>query len=334
VTLLRVLGDGARRVSHAPALLVGLWLVTAATSLPLALGMRDTIKDHLGASLEAETVATGVNYDWLQEFTGTASGIGATFTPSVIGFAAVLDNLSAFIDGSMRPAMVTSVAVLYVVLLTFLAGGIIDRYARDRTVRAEGFFSACGVFFLRFVRLGVVAALAYGVIFGWYHPWLFDAIYPRLTADVTVERTAFLARAALYVVFAVPLAGCNLLFDYAKVRAVVEDRRSMLGALGASAAFLRRNLWRSAGLYLLNVLIFATVLGIYAGVAPGAGSAGWSMWFGFAAAQLYVIARLWVKLLFWASETALFQSRLAHAGYVRRAEPVWPDSPAAEAIAR
>ena len=56
------------------------------------------------------------------------------------------------------------------------------------------------------------------------------------------------------------------------------------------------------------------------------------MWIGFAVGQLYVLARLWVKLVFWASETAFFQSRLAHAGYVNRPEPVWPESPSAEAI--
>jgi hypothetical protein len=36
--------------------------------------------------------------------------------------------------------------------------------------------------------------------------------------------------------------------------------------------------------------------------------------------------------VFWASETSLFQARLAHAGYTARAEPTWPDSPAADAI--
>jgi hypothetical protein len=39
-----------------------------------------------------------------------------------------------------------------------------------------------------------------------------------------------------------------------------------------------------------------------------------------------------VKLVFWASETALFQSRLAHVGYVNRRAPTWPESPQAEAI--
>ena len=49
------------------------------------------------------------------------------------------------------------------------------------------------------------------------------------------------------------------------------------------------------------------------------------MWIGFAIGQLYILGRLWVKLVFWASETALFQSRLAHAGYIARPQPVWPD---------
>jgi hypothetical protein len=56
------------------------------------------------------------------------------------------------------------------------------------------------------------------------------------------------------------------------------------------------------------------------------------MWIGFVVGQLYVIGRLWVKLVFWASETALFQNRLAHAGYVARPDPAWPDSPTADAI--
>jgi hypothetical protein len=37
--------------------------------------------------------------------------------------------------------------------------------------------------------------------------------------------------------------------------------------------------------------------------------------------QLFLLGRLWIKLVFVASETALFQSRLAHAGYVA-AEPI------------
>ena len=44
------------------------------------------------------------------------------------------------------------------------------------------------------------------------------------------------------------------------------------------------------------------------------------------------VARLLLKLQFLASQTALFQTNLAHAAYTAAPEPVWPDSPAAESI--
>jgi hypothetical protein len=39
-----------------------------------------------------------------------------------------------------------------------------------------------------------------------------------------------------------------------------------------------------------------------------------------------------VKLVFYASQTALFQRALAHASYAAAPAVVWPDSPAAESI--
>lgn len=324
--------DGIRRVASAPLVLAGVWLMTTLVGLPLALVLRGEISRHLGASLASESVANGVNYEWMQEFADQATGLGTTLRPTILGFGAVLDNLSAFLDNTDRPLVIVAAAGVYIVLWLFVAGGIIDRYARDRATGVHGFFSASGVFFFRFLRLGLVMFAVYGLLFGYLHPWLFDKMYPRFIREVDIEQTAFVVRAGLYLVFGLALGVCNLVFDYAKVRAVVEDRRSALGALTSGLRFVRRNVGAAVTLYLLDMGLFAIALAAYAAVAPGAGSAGWTMWVGFAIAQLYILARLCVKLIFWASETALFQGRLAHAGYVAAARPVWPDSPAAEAI--
>ena len=88
------------------------------------------------------------------------------------------------------------------------------------------------MYFVRFFRLGIIAAAVYWLLFVGCPHWLFDALYPRLIANLTVERTAFVYRVALYAIFAVPVVFANVAFDYAKVRAVVEDRRSMIGAFG------------------------------------------------------------------------------------------------------
>jgi hypothetical protein len=279
----------------------------------------------------ADAAADGVNYDWWQEF-AAQGGLGSTFTPSAIGFAATLDNLSSLLDGQREIVMVTAALATYLLVWTFLSGGILDRYARQRATRASGFFAAAGVFFWRFLRLAAIAGAGYWFLFTSVHGWLFDDLYTRMTRDLSVERDAFLWRFGLYAVFAALLAATTTVFDYARIRTVVEDRRSVVGSLLAALAFIGRNPARVLGVYALNALAFLAVLGAWAGVAPGAGGAGLSIWLGLIVSQLYILARLLVKLQGLASQTALFQQRLAHAGYTAAPAPIWPESPAAETI--
>ena len=330
--IVRAFVDGIRRASAAPALLVGVYLVTLLAAVPLTLALHEAITAHLGSSAAADTAARGVNSAWWEEFGAQAEGIERTFTPSVIGFAAVLSNLSAFVDNTPIRGAIAGIVATYLVVWAFLVGGVLDRLARQRPVRSIGFFSACGVYFFRFIRLGVIAGLAYWVLLGPVHGWLFDGLYGTVTRDLTVERTAFFVRLALYALFGAPLLLVNLVFDYAKIRAVVEDRRSMIGALLAAVRVVRRHPGATVGLYLLNTGLFLVVLALYAQAAPGAGSTGPSMWMGLLIGQAYVLARLFTKLVFYASQTAFFQSQLAHAEYVAAPERVWPESPAAEAI--
>jgi len=320
--------DGLNRVKRAPWLVIGLWLSTFLIALPLAGLLLDQIQAHLGASLAARDSVSGVNYDWWNEFLAQTSGVGTTFVPAIIGFAAVMKNLSTFADVGAVPAVILGAVVTNMMVSLFLIGGVLDRLARDRTVGAGAFFSACGTYFIRFLRLGIITGFVYGALFGRYHAWLFDDVYPALTENITVERTAFLIRVGLYVAFAVPLFFFNMLFDYAKIRAVVEDRRSMIGAIAASWRFIRRQPIAVWALYKINAFLFLIVIGLYYLVAPG-GTANLSA---FAIGQLYIVLRVIVRLQFAASQTALFQGRLAHAGYVAKPVPVWPDSPAAEAI--
>jgi hypothetical protein len=217
------------------------------------------------------------------------------------------------------------------ILWSFLSGGVIDRYARQRPTRAHGFFAAAGTHFWRFLRLGIIAWLVYAFLFLHVHHWLFDELFPWITRDMTVERTAFLVRLALYAVFTALLIACNLVFDYARIRTVVEDRHSAIGSLVAGARFVRRHP-SALRLYLLNGLIFVILALAYAAIAPGAPS-GAAIWIALAIGQVYIVLRHYVKLLFYASQIAYFQSALAHASYTAAPNVVWPDSPSAESIA-
>ena len=323
--------QGVRRVNGAPLVLGGAIATTFLIALPLSIALRGMIAAHLGTSLVADDVAAGANYDWWQEFTSQATGLGTTFIPAIIGFGAVLENISNLLDNRPMAATIAGAAAAWMVIWTFLSGGILDRYARQRPTRTHGFFSACGTHFWRFLRLGVLALAFYAFLFGYVHGWIFDSFFPWATRDLTVERTGFAIRVACYVVFGALLMAGNIVFDFARVRIVVEDRRSAFGALLGGIRFVRRNRG-TLYLYLLNSAIFVLLALLYALASPGAPGAGLSMWLTLALGQLYIVGRHYVKLLFYASQTAFFQGALAHAGYTAAPPVVWPESPAAEAI--
>ena len=121
-------------------------------------------------------------------FSSQASGLGETFTPRIIGFGAVASNISAVLDARPQALVVTGAAAAYLLLWTFLAGGILDRYARNRPIRTAAFFSACGVYFVRFLRLAVFAGLGYWILFGPVHRLAVRRLLPL--GDPRVDRRA------------------------------------------------------------------------------------------------------------------------------------------------
>ena len=323
---------GVRRVNGAPAILLGAVALTFLVALPLSTMLRGAIEEHLGPSAAAAAALERADYEWWQEFAAQASGLGATFTPSIIGFAAVLENAAAVLDNQPLPAAIAGVTAAWLIMWSFVSGGIIDRYARARPTRAAGFFAACGTHFWRFARLGVIAGLAYVALFGAVHGWIFEDGYVRITRDVTVERSAFLVRLAGYALFAGLTAACALLFDYARVRIVVEDRRSALGALAAAARLAVGQARRVAALFLLNAAALLLLMAVYAVVAPAAPRSGMHLAAALVLGQAYIVGRHYLKLVVYASETVLFQGSLAHAGYTAAPALVWPESPAVESI--
>ena len=77
----------------------------------------------------------------------------------------------------------------------------------------------------------------------------------------------------------------------------------------------------SAWVYALNALAFLVLVALYAVLAPGAPRSGLAMWIALGLGELYILGRHYLKLLFYASETAFFQGALAHAAYTAAPVP-------------
>ena len=201
MTSTHALRDGIRRVNRAPVVLACVFAVTLLTALPFSMIMRGHAEDPPGQQSGRRAGGARRELSMVDRVHGAGGPLGKSFETTIIGFAAVLDNISTMLDGEGRAAPIVWLGAAYLVLWLFLGGGILDRYARARPTRSHEFFTACGVYFVRFLRLAPIIALTYYALFAYLHPLLLSNLYGEITRNVTVERTAFLWRVALYLVF-------------------------------------------------------------------------------------------------------------------------------------
>jgi hypothetical protein len=303
--------EGWRRVLRAPAITVGVLVLTWVVALPLAANLRFDMAQDLGSSRTGDRVANGWDDEWATELAARGQGVDETFTHEILGFGGSLATWSQLLDGEPPLALRGAIAA-YLGLWLFLSGGIIDRYARARSVPTSTFFATCGVFFFRFLRMTVVTGAVYWVILRWLRPWLFGTVFDWGTRNLANEHQGLVLRGWLYGALLAALALVNLLVDFAKVRAVVEDRHSAIAALAAGVRFVRRRAWRCMGLYLLNLLAVVVLARLWLQLAPSAFDPDWRA---LLVGQVYLVARIWARLAFIGSEVVFFQAELAHATY-------------------
>ena len=318
VKVIAAFADGWSRVLRAPAILFGVFAVTWLIAFP--------------AVRLAGSPAGGPPVDAFEVVEGLPTGFYPTFTPTLLGTERFVRRAYEFLTGGTRDIRFVAAAATTILVWTFLLGGILDRYARRRPVRTQAFFGVSGVVFFRFLRLGLLAAVGYVFLFGLVHPLLFPPDYPWVSG-INDAAGASPLLTPLYAVFLLLLGFWSAVIDYARIRAVVEDRRSMLGALLAGWRFVTAHPLQAFGLYLLNSAAFGLLLW----VALKAFTRGRELFtpdvtLFAAAAMLYVLVRLALKLVFFASQAAFFQRSLAHAEYTAAPQLLWPESPAAEEI--
>lgn len=323
-TVLGAFAEGWRRVIGAPVVTASVLAATMLLAEPLAMALRGALETGSSGGLIFEPEAS----EPVGVATMRARELGRMIERELGFFGSPAATSEWLRRDPLNPA-IAGPAIAYVALWLFLSGGILDRFARARPIGTAAFFAACGVFFVRFIRLSVFIGAAYYALFRWVYPWLFVDLYARWTGDLAGERNALWVRGALYLVFACALMVVGIVGDFARVRAVVEDRRGMLGALSASIRFVRRRPLRIVGLYLLNVFAVVVVLRLWVQASPAPDAAPSVA---LLLVLLYLLGRLWTKLAFLGSGVVFFQGELAHADYTATPLPIWPDSPEAEAM--
>jgi hypothetical protein len=316
-TVLGAFLEGWRRVFQAPALVLGTWLATSLTALPLA-----------GLLVAGVSTSSAWKPDPLHTMTVAGPDRPAALvTREIAGIGGALGwatRAVAETPGS-RSAVVAAVAI-HLLVWTFVSGVACDRLARGRPVGTRALAALGTRYFPRLLRLGGVAAAAYWALVGTIQPLLAGPVH-GLAADLLGSPVA--ASTAITFLFAAVVALLTLLVDFTRVRIVVDDRFSVLASIAAAWRFVRRRPLRCATLYGLNLVALAAIARLFVQAVTDLSSAGWTA---LIAAELFVLARVIARLALLGSEAVFFQGELAHATYTAAPVPRWPESPAIEAI--
>ena len=305
------LRSGLRKVCEASrhVVLVQVWSLLLAAVLGSVLFA--AIRTSIGSSLAGDRLRAGWDSLWYYGFAAQASGVASTLKPTVSGRGAVLDALDAFLDGFaalLAGGVGTGVlpaAILFLLSWTFFAGGFIARFFDP----GSRFLERAGRFFPRLVVVAILGLVAYAAILGPLRGSL-DAVREARLHDETDERVRFTWTLAEYLLLWALALLANLLLDYTKVFLVQRDEGGLVvgpaRALGRAALLVARQPRRTIGLYLLTGLVALSLPLLYVAVAPGSGqSSAAGILAAFLAGQLYLLARVAARCLFWAGETVV-----------------------------
>jgi len=306
---LAAIRTGWRQAISGRRMVFWIWLLGMAASIPAAVVMQQSFEGAIGSSQVHEDLRNGLDMPWLFEYAHGAHGIEKSVTASRLTKAGFLDNLEAWFTGKLfatDPALV-GMGVLYALGWTFLLGGLLEQLIRPvPKLTLAHFFQSGGRFFGRFVRLVVLSAPLYYLIYKGSRK-LFATI-ESATRDVTAETSVLAFNLAGAVLIIGLLMLVNMSFTYAKISMVFEDRRSALGTALRGIGFVLAHPVRTAGVYLGIALGSLVLLAAYWVVAPGLGGGHWiTVLWAFLLAQLYLVAKLTVRVAFFAGQTDLYR---------------------------
>jgi hypothetical protein len=250
------------------------WAATLAFALVLALPLAALLQADLGHSL------TEPGIEWLVEFYAATRG----WPPLWLAPAAAV------------------VAALYAVLAAFLTGGIISVTG----MQIPKFWTAAGRYVGAMLRLLLLSAVAYGLVL--LASGGLGQLGRHLLSQSMEERPLVLFswfRAGLTLL---ALLGVGMVFDYARIRLVVEDSRSATRSLVGAVGFVLRHPRKTCALYGAFWLALAGASGLYlvlSRIVPRT-ALGWIS-LAFLVQQTFVWLRCAWRVWFLGSQSALYR---------------------------
>jgi len=301
---------GFKATKQTVAVVVLIFVLNLAFSVILAVPMYHSLKESFGDSLVGENMAEGFDMLWWEEYKDQSEGFEKTFVPSIIGKGAILNNLEGLVLMTFLrlPPAILILGLLYILLRTFLAAGILSTFhERVQKFSLKRFFGEAADFFFRFF---VVTLLSLVFFFGLLVPinrW-FQIIRNNVAQHTFSEITPFIlglffSTLMLFLIFFLQMA-----FDYIRIQIVVEERTDVLTAVREGVRFILRHPGSTLALFYILVLINLGITIVYLilhSLVPQTSFVG--VFVSFLIQQVFIFAIIFNRCWLYAGEIELYK---------------------------
>jgi hypothetical protein len=301
---------GFKKTGTFTRMIILLLVINLAFSLILAAPMYQSLKGSFSESIVGERMTDGFDYLWWEEYRDDAQGLEKTFTPSIIGKGAILNNLEGLVQLRVfdLPPVILIFGLLYIILHTFLAGGILSVYRNgDIKFSLRGFFQGAGAFFFRFFLL-MLLSWAFFLVIGQGLKGGFDSILNGMKDTAFSEVTPFYLGLVFNAVILFLFLFIQMIFDYGRIRIVLEDSSNVLRSAAGAFGFVFRHLGSTLGLFYFMFLVqilFTLIYILVQGIIPESSFIGIAL--AFLSQQIFIFGLIWIRCWLYSSQMELYR---------------------------
>ena len=234
-----------------------LYIINLLFSMLLAVPLYHSLKNHIGHSDAGGSLENGFDYLWWEEYRDQSQGLEKTFTPSIMGKGALLENLESLIQMKFLtyPPSLILFGFLYVLLHTFLSGGIVYTFAKEPLEFSfKRFFKGAGKFSPYFFGIMTVSLGIFLLVIVSLARW-FGSIVSACAKNSVSEITPFILGLVFSLITWAVLLFSHMILDYARIKTVSEGRKNIMKAIASSIIFVFKNPGTTLGLYYLIFVV-------------------------------------------------------------------------------
>jgi len=284
--IIKITIDSVKTVFSVPRIALYLWIMNLIAGAALTIPVAILLSESTQYNLVGDSMLRDFDYLW---------------------YTQVFSNNSGFPAFSLN--ILAAAGLVYMFFYSIFSGGIIAVYLHKiQHITVRQFLGKCIHYAPRMVGLWLISLFVFVlVMYSTYRlsEFMIDSIIANTYSDKTVYYLTYLK---LLLLFAVGVF-FHLVGDYSKIKAIVNHGKTVFSDYVGAVIFLLKNMKNV--LYLFLLISFIAVI-FWAAYFYGEGSLNqntWILiWIVFFIQQIYMLIRILLRLIFYASEIRLYSS--------------------------